>query len=408
MGEGNAVMHVLFVTPYVPSLIRVRPYNLIRNLAQLGHRVTLVALAVGDEASQADGIRPYCHRCEMIPLGPRQLAGNLISALTRRVPLQAAYGHSRQLIDRLRAVLREERADVVHVEHLRASMVGSALAGVPLVFDSVDCISLLLERAAQGSPQMASRLMARLELGRTRQYEGRLLGVYRRVLVTSSEDRQALMALMGQQDAGDAHDRLVVLPNGVDLGYFAPSNTRREADTLVYTGKMSYHANVASALYLAKEVMPRVWWRRPKASLWIVGKDPPPVIRALASDPRVTVTGYVPDMRPYLARATVAACPITYGVGIQNKVLEAMAMGAPVVTSPRVQMAVGITSGTHLLIADRPDAFAEQVLRLLSDAALRARLGDAGRRYVVANHHWPTIAARLAQVYGEVAGHPKA
>ena len=112
------------------------------------------------------------------------------------------------------------------------------------------------------------------------------------------------------------------------------------------------------------------------------------------------------DMRPYLAKATVAACPITYGVGIQNKVLEAMAMGTPVITSPRAQMALGVVSGIHLLIADRPDAFADQVLRLLSDAALRARLSDAGRRYVTGNHHWPTIAARLARVYAEAAGFP--
>ncbi len=396
-------MHVLFVTPYVPSLIRVRPYNLVRSLAQLGHSVTLVALAVGDEASQADGIRPYCHRCELVAQRPRQIVGNLTSALTQRVPLQAAYGHSRQMIDALRRVLRSGPVDVVHVEHLRAAMLGDALTGIPRVFDSVDCISLLLERAASASPQIGSRLMARLELGRTRSFEGRLLERYQRVLVTSVEDRQALLALMDGHGAVDAPDRLVVLPNGVDLDYFAPLPVSREEETLVYTGKMSYHANVASALYLAREVMPRVWWRRPKASLWIVGKDPPPVIRALATDPRVTVTGYVPDMRPYLARATVAACPISYGVGIQNKVLEAMAMGAPVVTSPRAQMALGVTSGTHLLMADRPDTFAEEVLRLLSDAALRARLGDAGRRYVVDNHYWPTIAGRLTEVYAEAA-----
>lgn len=396
-------MHVLFVTPYVPSLIRVRPYNLIRSVAQLGHRVSLVALAVGDEASQGDAIRPCLHRCRLVTLRPRQIAGNLASAITRRVPLQAAYGHSRQMLDAMQDLQRQEPVDVVHVEHLRASMLGGALPGVPRVFDSVDCISLLLERAAAGSPQLGSRLMARVELGRTRRFEARLLDLYHRVLVTSPEDRQALLTLMDGQGAPDAGERLIVLPNGVDLDYFQPLAARREPETLVFTGKMSYHANVASALYLATKVMPRVWWKRPNASLWIVGKDPPPVIRALAADPRVTVTGFVPDMRPYLARATIAACPITYGVGIQNKVLEAMAMGTPVVTSPRVQMALGVASGVHLLIADRPDAFAEQVLRLLSDAALRARLSDAGHRYVTSNHHWGTIATRLVQVYAEAA-----
>ncbi len=399
-------MHVLFVTPYIPSLIRVRPYNLIRSLAELGHRVSLVALAVGDETAQADGIRPYCHRFHLVPLRSRQVAGNLVSALTRRVPLQAAYGHSRQMMRSIRALLQEEPVDVAHVEHLRASMLGDAVMGIPRVFDSVDCISLLMERASQGSPQIGNRLMARLELGRTRSYEGRLLDTYERVLVTSAEDRQALLELMDRSGVADAPRRLVVLPNGVDLEYFCPLPVEREPDALVYTGKMSYHANVASALYLAREVMPRIWWRRPNTSLWIVGKDPPPVIRALAADARITVTGFVPDMRPYLARATVAACPIAYGVGIQNKVLEAMAMATPVVTSSRVRVALGATPGAHLMVADRPEDFADKVLQLLSDATLRTRLGAAGRQYVMGNHHWPTIASRLTEVYAEVAGEP--
>lgn len=400
-------MRVLFVTPYVPSLIRVRPYNLIRSLSQLGHSVSLVALCVGNEATQIDGIRPYCRRCELVALRPRQVAANLLSAVGRRMPLQAAYGHSRQMVERVRELVRDERVDVVHVEHLRASMVGNALAGIPRVFDAVDCISLLLERTRRSSSQIGSRVMAWVELERTRHYEGRLLNDYRRVLVTSPEDRHALLDLTDRQATPDVDQRLVVLPNGVDLDYFAPLPERREAETLVFTGKMSYHANVASALFLAREVMPRVWWHRPRATLWIVGKDPPPAVRALASDHRVIVTGYVPDMRPYLARATAAACPIAYGVGIQNKVLEAMAMGTPVITSPRARMALDVTPGEHLLIADRPTDFADGILRLLSDAALRSRLREAGRRHVSDHYHWPTIAARLVQVYGEASASPE-
>ena len=392
-------MHVLYITPYVPSLIRVRPFNLIRSLAEHGHRVTLIALAVGDEIASAAEARRFCHRCEFVTLRARQIAGNLATAFTRRVPLQAAYGHSLQMRERIADVLREEQIDIAHVEHLRASMLGPAIADVPRVLDEVDCISLLLERAARQSPQITSRLVAHLELERTRDYEARLLDTYGRILVTSPEDREALLTLMARRGAADAGDRLVVLPNGVDLDYFSPYAGVREPETLVYTGKMSYHANVASALFLAHEVMPRVWWRRPKAALWIVGKDPPPVVRALSADPRIVVTGYVPDIRPYLARATVAACPIAYGVGIQNKVLEAMAMGTPVVTSGRVQEAIGVTSDDQVLIADDPLDIADQVLRVLGDSALRARLSESGRRYVVGHHHWPTIAGRLVQVY---------
>jgi glycosyltransferase involved in cell wall biosynthesis len=291
------------------------------------------------------------------------------------------------------------------LEHLRASLFGRAISGLPKVFDSVDCISLLLERAMSSSPQIATRLIAKVDLNRTRRYEGRLGRLYDRILVTSEEDREALRALMAQRDTAHLHRKLVALPNAVDLSYFAPLDASRDSETLIFTGKMSYHANVASVLYLGREVMPIIWRDRPQVKLWLVGKDPPSAIRALAADDRVTVTGYVPDLRPYLAQATVAANPIPYSVGIQNKVLESMAMGTPVVTSPRACIALGVSPEKHLLVAHSISTFAQQVSRLLDDSELRQRVGAAGRRYVEQNHSLARIATRLVSIYqGAIEG----
>jgi len=201
---------------------------------------------------------------------------------------------------------------------------------------------------------------------------------------------------------GDSARKMVVLPNGVDLSYFAPLAMPRESETLVFTGKMSYHANVASVLYLCREVMPLIWRDRPQVKLWVVGKAPPPAICALAEDDRVTVTGYVPDLRPYLAQAAVAINPIPYGVGIQNKVLEAMAMELPVVTSPRACIALGVKPEKHLLVAHSASTFVQQVSRLLDDSALRQRISAAGREYVEENHNLVTIATRLVGIYRDV------
>jgi glycosyltransferase involved in cell wall biosynthesis len=162
---------------------------------------------------------------------------------------------------------------------------------------------------------------------------------------------------------------------------------------------MSYHANTAAALDLVQAVMPAVWAERPQVQVWLVGKDPPAVLRALATDSRVTVTGTVPDLRPYVGRAAVAVTPLRYGVGIQNKVLEAMAMATPVVTTPGTCRALTAEPGTHLLIGHSPAELAGSILSLLADDQRREALGQAGRRYVQDYHDWDGIAGRLVAVY---------
>ena len=140
-----------------------------------------------------------------------------------------------------------------------------------------------------------------------------------------------------------------VLPNGVDLGYFyVGEELKREPATLVISGKMSYHANVSMTLEMVREILPVIWDQRPETKLWIVGKDPPREIQELGQHPKITVTGTVPDIRPYLQNATIAVAPITYGAGIQNKVLEAMACATPVVASSQAVSALNTISGKDI------------------------------------------------------------
>jgi glycosyltransferase involved in cell wall biosynthesis len=193
-----------------------------------------------------------------------------------------------------------------------------------------------------------------------------------------------------------------VLPNGVDLEFFHPRrDVQREAQTLVFSGKMSYHANISMVKYLAAEIMPRVWREQPEVRLVIVGKDPVPEVRALGADPRITVTGTVEDIRPYLWRATVAVVPLVYGAGIQNKILEAMACGTPVVTTSRTLSALKVTPGKELIAVDGAEAFASEVLALLKEQGRREAIGAAGAEYVRRWHSWRSIAERLVGVYVE-------
>ncbi len=244
--------------------------------------------------------------------------------------------------------------------------------------------------------------MTSFELPRTRHYERMLANAFNRMLVTSPVDKAAFEAIANSQLP------ISVVPNGVDLDYFSPSDLTREPNTLVFSGKMSYHANVTAAVYLVNNIMPRVWAHKPDVKLWIVGKDPTPDVQACATrhPDRVVVTGMVPDMRAYLRKASVAVVPVVYGAGIQNKVLEAMACGTSVVTSDKTTGSLQPGFENALCVALDTESFVRGVLRLLDDSAERARLGRAGRHYVEAHHDWNMIADRLAAIYAGVRPAP--
>lgn len=393
-------LRILFIVPYIPSPIRVRPYNLIKHIAQQGHQITLLALEPpGEDHSSLKDLRTWCQEVHIIPLPRWRTLWNGLRALPSRTPLQAAYSRSPEMVRLIHHIQTTNTFDVVHVEHLRGAELSWAVREIPVVFDAVDSITLLFERVSQAGPTWRSRLMARLDLSRTRRYESQLLDRYPRVLVTSPMDRDALAKLSLAQCS---ETRLVVLPNGVDLDYFSPMNIPRDPTALIFTGKMSYHANLAAAMDLVTQVMPLIWQQIPEAKLIIAGKDPPAHLQAAAADSRITVTGTVPDLRPYLAQAAISVSPIRYGVGIQNKVLEAMAMATPVITSPQALTSLQAQINQELFVADTPQTVAETAVRLFADESLRRRLGQAGRCYVETHHDWSVVVKNLEGVYREV------
>jgi sugar transferase (PEP-CTERM/EpsH1 system associated) len=402
-------MNILFFVPYVPNLIRIRPYNLIRSLSARGHRITLVTIWKDEqELKSLELVREYCAQVRSFHLPGWRSVWNCVSAVPSRNPLQSVYSWEPQLAREISLMAQgngKAPFDVVHVEHLRGARYGAYLKaqcrdhgrGVPVVWDSVDSISLLFRQAMLQSKSVFSRSLTRFELWRTEPYEAGLVRQFERVVVTSSADRQAFQSL---QPALASSSLISVLPNGVDLEYFSPDpGVEREPATLVVSGKMSYHANVTMVLKLVDEIMPLVWKERPDVKVCIVGKDPPRRILSLSQNPNIIVTGTVEDLRPYLRKATVAMAPIVYGAGIQNKVLEALACATPVIASSQATSALNVTNGEELCIAADAVEFARAVLNLLEDREGRERLGKSGREYVEKHHQWYSIAGQLERIY---------
>jgi len=394
---------VLFVAPYVPSPIRVRPFQLLRQLLCRGHAVTLVCPAAAADGPALDELRRLGAAVAPVRLRRTDTLGAYLRALPGQLPLQAAHCLSPAFTRAVREALAGQPFDLVHIEHLRAAEIArAAAAGVssppPLVLDAVDSISLLFERAIRRSPSRTTRAMALLDLARTRRYEAAYVRRFAHIAITSPEDRWALETLREHYEQPCGAE-ISVVPNGVDLDYFRPTGEAREPATLLFSGKMSYHANHAAALFLLRAIMPRVWSSRPETRVVIAGAQPAPGLLAYRRDPRVEITGLVADLRPYLARASVAAAPLCYGVGVQNKVLEALAMAAPVVAARQATVALGARPGAELLVAEDAEGFAQQILALLADPQRREALARAGRAYVERHHSWSASALALERCY---------
>lgn len=395
-------MRILYITPYLPSSVRIRPLGFIRELSQR-HAITLVTLVhPRAEMRFLEEVRPYCQAIYPLTLDRSAALARCLLSLPTKMPLSVAYTHSAQLRRTVRDLARRGGYDLVHIEFARAAPLVTELAGqdMPRVYDAVDSMTLASARTFRASHSPLRKALAVLEWLKFRRFEAWAIRQFDRVLVSSPADRDALA-----DRAPDAP--ISVLPNGVDIEYFAPRQIGGNAElpTIAFLARLNYHANVSSILHFYRHIFPLIRAKFPQVRLLLIGRDPAPAVQALAADPYVKITGYVPDVRPYLARVTVSICPMRVGAGISNKVLESMAMGLPVVATPLATEALAIEHDRELLIADDPADFADMVIALLSNPRLRARLGKQARAYVETHHRWPAIAAQLEQLYRDCLEH---
>lgn len=404
-GTNTKIMNILCVFPYPPSRIRSRGYGFVQQLRHK-HNVTILAQVITEqELRDVEVLKRQGYEIISVHESRWRSVMHSTIALLSTYPLQAAYARSSQLLNKARQLIAKRHFDIVHVEHLRGMASMEVLATeCTIVWDAVDCISQLWEQARAAKASVKTTIIAMLEQERTQLYERRLLEKVSHVLTISESDRQALAVLRGlYTNDVKASACIDVVPNGVDLDYFAPTLEGYKPYNLVFSGKMSYHANSAAVHYLYEQIMPLIWKELPMATLTIVGSKPPKSIQALQSDARIRVTGYVDDIRPYIRQAHLMISPLVYSVGMQNKVVEAMALGTPTVISEHSATALSVRSGYDTLIATNAQSFAEKALNLMMNSALREAISVQGRRYVERHHDWRSIVDRLVAVYKSVS-----
>jgi glycosyltransferase involved in cell wall biosynthesis len=269
---------------------------------------------------------------------------------------------------------------------------------LPKVLDATDCMTLYLRRCIRWA-RGGERAVAAAELVKMPGYERRMGEGYRAVAVSSREDAAAL------RDLG-AKSPVAVVPNGVDEDRSV--QRRPEAGLIVMVGTMSYPPNVDGVLWFARSILPHVRATRPDVRLAVVGRDPTRAVRALSADPGIEVTGPVPDVTPWLDRATVLVAPMRIGGGFPNKVAEAMAAGVPVVATPAAYAGLdGAIPGRHVLSADTPEAFAQACLNVLRDPELASTLSDGGLDLARSLPRWADVARMLVDLLGDPGPSPQ-
>jgi len=386
-------MKILFLChrlPYPPQRGgKIRPFNMIRHLA-VSHEVTVATLArTADELAAGQELHRYCHHLHVgrisKPAGWARFAQYGMSA----APATFGYFYSPGLARTVRRLLDTQGFDaiVVHCSSMGPYVAGHA--GCRKVMDFGDADSEKWLEYGRTAPFPLSQAF-RLEGRKVRRYEAWLGKQFDACSVNAARERDVLGAYV--------HSPIHVIPNGVDLEYFEPTRPSGRGyvpNRIVFTGNMSYRPNVDAVQHLVTSVLPRIRREIPDVQLCIVGMDPAPAVRRLADGDRVVVTGRVDDVRPYLDSAAVAVAPLRVARGLQNKVLEAMAMRVPVVASPAASEGISAVAGQDLLVAAGPKAFSRAIVTLLRDPAARERYAAAGRACVETNHNWSRLLQRL-------------
>lgn len=383
------ILYVCHRFPFPPKRGgKIRPFNMIRHLTASGHEVTVASLVRSEaEAAEGAGIAAHCQAFEQGAVREPLQFARMIARLPLTTPSSMGYFYSSQLARRVRELLAQRAWDLIFVHCSSVAQYVEHVSGVPKILDFGDMDSQKWIEYADYKPFPLS-LGYRYEGAKMLAAEKRLARRFDLCTATTRAEWQTLE----DYRTGAATDWF---PNGVDADFFCPTDGAFDADTISFIGRMDYYPNQECMQRFCDQVWPLLRARRPAMKLLIVGADPSPAMRQLGQQPGVTVTGSVPDVRPYIRGSALMVAPLAIARGTQNKILEAMAMGVPVVTSGVAAGGVDAQDGEHFVVADTPQQLTDAILAITGDATERRRLAEAGRARMLSHHAWPHSMRRL-------------
>jgi polysaccharide biosynthesis protein PslH len=383
-------MKVFFLLPRVPYPTekgdKLRAYNHLKQLSK-NHEVILCAL--NDDVLHEDAMKvlsQYAKSVYILPISKSSIFINLLKTVFTDKPFQVGYFYNKETAKKIQSIIDFHKPDHIFCQLVRvAEYVRNS--PIPKTIDYQDVFSKGVERRLSTSP-FYTRPFLKLEYDRLLKYEHEVFDLFDNKVIISVPDRDFI--------PHPDREKIVVVRNGVDTSFFKPMEREKEYD-LVFTGNMGYPPNINAAEFLVTKILPKVIQQRPDLTLLIAGASPNLRVSVLKSE-NIDVTGWVPDMRECYASAKIFIAPMQIGTGLQNKLLEAMAMQIPCITSPLANQALMANENVEILIAETPEEYAKHILMLLNDPEMAEKIARKGYEFVLNNFNWEKESAKIEEL----------
>jgi sugar transferase (PEP-CTERM/EpsH1 system associated) len=339
-----------------------------------------------DKQKAFSAVQPYCLSINFLDIPFLGRMWNIFIAMLGNKPLQVGYFYNRRVAKKVKKLIEEYKPDHIYCQLIRTEEYVKNIA-VPKTIDYQDVFSYGMKRRA-GKASGIYKAIFNMEYKRLVDFEKKVFDVFNNKTIISIPDRE-LMPI-------DDKEKIVVIPNGVDHDFFSPKKAEKKYD-LVFTGNMAYPPNVDAAEFLVNEIMPEVWKQKPDAKVLLAGASPDKRVQVLGSK-KVNVSGWMDDIRDAYASARVFIAPMRIGTGLQNKLLEAMSMKIPSITTPLANDALQAKDGDEILIGETATELTNKILSLLNNKELYQTIEENGYRFVKENYSWEEATEKLNQV----------
>lgn len=389
-------MKILAVLPRFPYPLekgdKLRAYHLLKGLAK-DHEIAIFALS--DKAVSAEdkaAIETFATEYQVFRQDNIGIATQTVKGWLRGWPLQMGYYYHPLAARQLKAFVKFFKPDRLYFQLLRTAIYAKDFPTYPKTLDYMDAFAAGMQRRAQQST-LPIKWIWQNEYARLKRWEATVYPYFDQHTVITTQDEQLINRPSGKP--------IKVISNGIDLAYFQPNPAVEKDIDIIFAGNMSYAPNVQAAKFIVQSILPLLLPSHPSISIAFVGTDPHPSVQQLAG-PHVQVTGWVDNIAEWYNRSKVMLAPMQIGAGLQNKLLEAMAMGLPTVTTPLAQQAMPKETIDFVSVAQEATEFATTLTTLLASASLRDEYGKAGQAYVRHFHNWKLISADLGKYLSQL------
>ncbi len=384
-------MKIVFLTSRFPFPLekgdKLRVFNQIKNLSD-NNEINLICLNIGKvKDADVNELKKYCKNIFIFNLSKMDLGINLSRSLINGLPFQVSLFYKKSYRKRILGLIKNIKPDAVYCHLIRMSEYVKDSNGCPKTLDYMDAFSKGIERRAQKSSFFILKKFLRIEHKRLLDYERRIFDKFERKVIISEQDRNFI--------PHHEKEKIVILPNGVDNEIFYPLDREKKYE-LLFTGNMGYPPNIEGAIYAAKKILPLVHKMNPDAKLLIAGISPPKEIISLQSD-RIDVIPRFSHIREAFAQSRILLAPMLTSIGLQNKILQAMAMKIPCICSPLANNAIKAPHNSCILEANTPEDYSEKIHLLLNDIGFYNKLINNAFEFVIENYNWKSINKKLEE-----------